>query len=445
MRPPETKFARVGDDRVAYQVIGKGPIDLVYCSGAWNHVDLRWEHPRLSNVIRRLASFSRVIVFDRRGSGASDPLPLDELATWERGAEDMLAVLDAAGSGRAAIYGFADAGPLAILFAATHPRRTSALVLNTTSARFLAAPDYPVGVSGETAEAALALVGLWGTEDYVRALVPELAADDDFRPWYARYLRACASPRVVATYFEHMIRADVRDFLTLVTCPTLVLHFEHAIIPPEQGRWLAAHIAGARYEVLPGGQSGYFTERQEDMVARIETFLTGAARRADPERALATVLLTDIVGSTHRATALGDRRWHAVLARHDAIIRRHVRLAGGRVVRTTGDGTLAAFGGPARAIRCAVAIVDDLRDAGIDIRCGLHTGEVEPRGEDLGGIAVHIAARVMSAARAGEVLVTRTVHDLVMGSSIGFADRGVHTFKGVPGDWHLFAVAGPAP
>jgi class 3 adenylate cyclase len=440
MGTPETRFARVGEDRVAYQVVGAGPVDLVYCSGTWNHVDMRWEHPRLANVLRRLAAFSRVIVFDRRGSGASDPLPLDEVATWERGSEDVLAVLDAAGSERATIYGFADAGALALAFATAHPDRVSALVLNSTTARFMAAPDYPAGLPESGLSDVRQLLAVWGTEDWVRAVLPEVAADDDFRRWYAKYLRACASPRVVATHFEQMMRMDIRHLLPLVTCSTLVMHFEQARIPLAQGRWLADHIPGSRFEMLPGGDSQYFTEDQDRMLGLIEEVLTGIRHAATPDRVVATVLFTDIVRSTDRSAELGDGRWRVVLDHHDATVRRHVLRLDGRLVRTTGDGAVATFERPAKAIRCARAIVDDLRDAAIEIRAGLHAGEVELRGDDVGGIAVHIAARVMAEAEPGEVVVSRTVRDLVMGSPIMLADRGEHALKGVPGTWQLFRV-----
>jgi class 3 adenylate cyclase len=441
MALPETRFARVGEDRVAYQVVGDGPVDLVYCSGTWNHVDMRWEHPRIANVMRRLAAFSRLIVFDRRGSGASDPLPLDEVATVERGAEDVLAVLDAAGSSQAAIYGFADAGALALVFATTHPERTSALVLNSTTARFMAGPDYPAGLTEEALPAVRSLLALWGTEDWVRAVFPDVAADDDFRRWYAKYLRACASPRVVATHFEHMMAVDIRDRLPRVGCPTLVMHFEQARIPLAQGRWMAERIPGARFEVLPGGDGQYFTEDQDRMVGLIEEFLTGIRHAAASDRALATVLFTDIVRSTDRSAALGDGRWRVLLDRHDATVRRHVLRLDGRLVRTTGDGAVATFDRPAKAIRCARDIVDDLREAGIEIRAGLHTGEVELRGDDVGGIAVHIAARVMAEAQPGEIVVSRTVRDLVMGSPIALVDCGERALRGVPGTWQLFRVA----
>ena len=440
MTPPETRFARIGEDRVAYQIVGDGPVDLVVCSGAWSHVDMRWEHPRLANFMRRLASFSRLIVFDRRGSGASDPLPLDEVAAWDRGAEDILAILDAAGSEHAAIYGFADAGALALAFATSYRARTSALVLNSTTACFLAAPDYPAGLREEQLGAVNTILGLWGSEEWVRAVLPEIAADDDFRRWYAKYLRACASPRVVAAHFEHMMRADIRHLAPSVTCPTLVMHFEQGRIPLAQGRWLAEHIPDARFEILPGAESQYFTDDQERMAGVMEEFLTGIRRAAEPDRALTTVLFTDIVRSTDRSAELGDRRWRVLLDRHDATVRRHVRRLDGRLVKTTGDGAVATFDRPAKAIRCATALVDDLREAGMEIRAGVHTGEVELRDDDVGGIAVHIAARVMAEAEPGEVLVSRTVRDLVMGSSIALDDRGERALKGVPGTWQLFRV-----
>jgi class 3 adenylate cyclase len=441
---PETKYARLGHDRIAYQVLGQGPPDLVLTLNSFGHVDVGWEEPGYALFLRTLASFSRVILFDRRGTGASDPLPLGSLPPWESYGEDLVAVLDEVGSEQAAIMAQLDASPMAIFFAGTRPERTSALILANASAKYTAADDYPIGVPGEVAEALVAqLDQLWGTEAMVLQ-VPSRADDQRFRRWIAKAQRTVGSPRVVQAYMRAMFEVDARPILPLIHAPTLVLHRSNVqFIPVEHGRYLAEHIPGAKLIELPGVEGPLVWEMPELALDRVQEFLTGVGRVPEPTRVLSTVLFTDIVGSTERAAALGDRRWREVLNVHDELARRLVEEFGGRLVKTTGDGILATFDGPGRAIRCAAALRDELAGVGVRIRAGLHTGEVELRDEDVGGIAVHIAARVMAAAAPGETLTSRTVQDLVVGSDIVLVDRGAHPLKGVAGPWQLYAVARP--
>jgi class 3 adenylate cyclase len=442
---PETKYARLGDDRIAYQVLGHGPPDLVLTFGFFSSVDLIWEDPGLALFHRRLASFSRLILFDRRGMGASDPPPLDPLPPWESYAQDLIAVLDEVGCEQAAIMAHFDASSMAMFFAGTRPERTSALVLANASAKYLAADDYPIGVPAEVAEALLAQANqLWGTEVMADMTAPSRAEDPRFRRWYARFVRTAASPRAVQARLRASFEMDARPILPLIQAPVLILHRSNLpFIPIEHGRYLAEHIPGAKLIELPGADSTLFWETPELTLDYVEDFLVGVRRVAEPTRALATVLFTDIVGSTQRARELGDRRWREVLEVHDELARRLVEEFGGRLVKTTGDGILATFEGPGRAIYCAAALGDQLAGIGVQIRAGLHTGEVELREDDVGGIAVHIAARVMTAAVPGETFTSRTVRDLVVGSDIVLEDRGVHTLKGVEGPWQLFAVAQP--
>jgi class 3 adenylate cyclase len=440
---PETSYARLGEDRIAYQVLGDGP-DLVVTLGAFGHVDLQWEDPATALFLRRLASFSRLILFDRRGTGASDPLPETLPAPWEAYAEEVAAVMDAAGSPRAALMATtAEAGPMALFFAATRPERTSALVLGHASARYVAADDYPIGIPPERAEAIIARVeDTWGTAEPIVTAIPSRAGDERFRRWAARLQRSMASPRTVHTFLRALFEVDVRALLPLVQAPTLILHRrEFALLPLAHGRYLAEHIPDARLVELPGADGPLTWETPELILGHIEEFLTGVRGAAPASRVLATVLFTDIVASTERATELGDRRWRELLEVHDDLGRRLVEQWGGRVVKTTGDGLLATFEGPGRAIGCAAALREQLGDVDLRIRAGLHAGEVEVRGDDIGGIAVHIAARILAEAGPGEILVSRTVRDLVAGSDRGLADRGTRRLKGVDGDWQLFAVA----
>jgi class 3 adenylate cyclase len=441
---PETKYARLGGDRIAYQVVGDGPPDLVLTLNSFGHVDIGWEEPGYALFLRTLASFSRVILFDRRGTGASDPLPLGSLPPWESYGVDLAAVLDEVGSEQAAIMAQLDASPMAIFFAGTRPERTSALILANASAKYTATDDYPIGVPPDVAEALVAqLDQLWGTEAMVLQ-VPSRADDERFRRWIAKAQRTVGSPRVVQAYMRAMFEVDARPILPLIHAPTLVLHRSNVqFIPVQHGRYLAEHIPGAKLVELPGVEGPLVWEMPELTLDRVQEFLTGVGRVAEPTRVLSTVLFTDIVGSTERVAALGDRRWREVLNVHDELARRLVEEFGGRLVKTTGDGILATFDGPGRAIRCAAALRDELAGVGVRIRAGLHTGEVELRDEDVGGIAVHIAARVMAAAAPGETLTSRTVQDLVVGSDIVLVDRGAHPLKGIAGPWQLYAVARP--
>jgi class 3 adenylate cyclase len=442
---PETKYAWLGRDRIAYQVLGQGPPDLVMTTGSFGHVDMAWEDPGIALFLRTLASFARLIQFDRRGTGASDPLPLDSLPPWESYTQDLTAVLDEVGSQQAALLAQLDASPMALFFAGTRPDRTRALVLANATAKFLAADDYPIGVPAEVAEAFLAqLDQLWGTEAMAAMFVPSRADDQRFCRWLARFQRTIASPRAVQSFLRASFEMDARPILPLIQAPTLVLHRrDFPLIPISHGRFLAEHIPGATLIELEGTEQSLFWETPELALDHVEQFLTGVRRVVQPTRMLSTVLFTDIVGSTQRAGELGDRRWRELLNVHDELTRRLVEEFGGRLVKTTGDGILATFDGPGQAIHCAVALRDELASIGVDLRAGLHTGEVELREDDVGGIAVHIAARVMAAAGQGEILVSRTVRDLVAGSDVTLEDRGMYLLKGIDGDWQLLAVSRP--
>jgi class 3 adenylate cyclase len=440
---PETTYAWLGRDRIAYQAFGQGPPDLVMTGASLGHLDIAWEDPGLALFLRSLASFSRVILFNRRGTGASDPLPPDPLPPWESYAEELAAVLDAVGTQQTAILAELDAA--AIFFAGTRPERTSALILVHTSAKGVASQDYPIGVPAEAAEALLAQFDqLWGTDAMAARLVPSRAEDARFRRWFAKAQRTSLSPRAAQPYVRGMMEVDVRPILPLVQAPTLILRRRDVqSLPVEQGRYLAEHIPEARLVELPGADATLAWETPQLALDLIQQFLTGVHRPIEPNRVLATVLFSDIVASTQRASRLGDRRWRELLNTHDELARRLVEEFGGRLVKTTGDGLLATFDGPGRGIRCAAALRDELGGIGVQLRVGLHTGEVELRDGDVGGIAVHIAARVMAAAGPGEILTSRTVRDLTVGSDIVLDDRGTHPLRGVEGAWQLFAVVGP--
>jgi class 3 adenylate cyclase len=441
---PTTRFARLGSDRIGYQVLGDGPVDLVFLSGMSSHLDLRWEEPLNEYFLHRLASFSRLILFDRRGTGVSDPVPADQLPTWEEWADDMRVVLDAVGSDRTAIMAWLDGGPMAMLFAATYPGRTAALVLAHTAARYVRGDDYPHGFASDVAEQLLLTVDeLWGTEQFVSVAAPSRSQDEGFRQRYARYLRAAARPREAAAQLRNLLSADVRHVLPLIRCPTLVLNRAgYRLVTPDHARYLAEHIPEATLVELPGTDGVLVTEHADEILDRVEEFLGGVPGGAVRDRVLATVLFTDIVGSTDRAASIGDRRWKALLDAHDDLAREQIARWEGRFIESTGDGVLATFDRPGRAIRAAAAIQESVGALGIHIRGGLHAGEIELRegGRRVGGLAVHLAARVTALAAPGEILVSSTVKDLVTGSGIEFGDRGPHTLKGIPGRWHLFAV-----
>jgi len=438
----QTRYARSGDVHIAYQVVGEGPFDLVYVPGWVSHVELAWEEPTLARFLGRLASFSRLILFDKRGTGLSDRVSDDKLPTLEERMDDLRAVMDAVGSERAAIFGVSEGGTLAALFAATYPERTTALVMFGTFARRIWSPDYPWAPTPEQRqqEYECAESG-WGKLMDLERYVPSKIGDEAFATRLATYLRRAASPGAAVALLRMNTQIDIRAVLPTIHVPTLVLHRTgDRDANVDEGRWLAAQVPGARFVELAGDDHFPWVGDQEAILDEVQEFLTGVRPAPEADRLLVTVLFTDIVGSTEWAARLGDRAWKEMLDQHHGLVRQELHRFRGREVDTAGDGFLATFDGPARAIRCACRIRDGVRRLGIEIRAGLHTGEIEVTGEEIMGIAVHIGARVAAAAQPGEVLVSSTVKDLVAGSGILFADRGAHVLKGVPGEWHLFAV-----
>lgn len=434
----EIRYARSGDVNIAYQVVGGGPLDLVLVPGFVSHLELDWAEPRSAHLLARLASFSRLIRFDKRGTGLSDrPGGLPDLETRM---DDVRAVLDAVGSERAALFGYSEGGPMSILFAATYPERTSALVLYGTYAkRCDPDEDYPWAPTRENRrQAAEDVERTWGVDADLGTMAPN--ADAALRSWWARRARAAASPGAARDLILMNAQIDVRAVLPAIRVPTLVLHRTGDLDSrPEEGRYIAGRIPGARFVELAGDAHVPFVD-PDQILGEVEEFLTGTRRTIEPDRVLATVLFTDIVGSTERAAALGDRAWVELPERHHALVWRELERFRGREVDTAGDGFLATFDGPARAVRCGVAVTRAVGDLGLEVRAGIHTGEIEIAGDKPGGIAVHIGARVAARAGPGEVLVSSTVRDLVAGSGISFADRGRAELKGVPGEWALFAV-----
>jgi class 3 adenylate cyclase len=440
--PPQTRYARSGEIGIAYQTIGEGEMDVVVAFPFISHLDLLWENPAQARFMRRLGSFARVILFDRRGVGLSDPA--GGAPNLEERMDDVRAVMDAAGSERAALLGMSEGSTMCMLFAATYPERVSALVLLGAMARSTAAPDYPWAPEKEAVdEAEVELVGpMWGQGATIDIFSPSLADDPRAREYQARLERQAASPMRVQQLFEMFLDTDVRGALPLIQAPTLVLHRRHdRAVNHRAARWLAEQIAGSRYVELEGEDHFPWVGDSEAALAAIEEFLTGVRPRPQTERALATVLFTDIVDSTRLAGELGDRRWRELLEQHQELVRERLRHFEGREVKTTGDGFLATFDGPTRAVECARAIADEMPSLGIEVRAGLHTGEVELIGDDIGGIAVHVAARISALAGAGEVLTSRTVRDLAAGSGIAFEGFGRHSLKGVPDEWDVYAVA----
>lgn len=438
---PVTRYTKSGDGYVAYQVTGEGP-DLVFVPGWISHLEVCWDIPPLASFLRRLGSFCRVIAIDKRGTGLSDPLPPDRVATLEERMDDVRAVMDAVGSARAALLGISEGGPMNILFAATHPERTVALILFGTYAKMARDEDYPIGYTYEVLDQYWSrLEGRWGTGAGLGALAPSMALDPRMRELWGRYQRMSASPGAAVSLLLLSQRIDLRHVLPTVRVPTLVLHREgDRFVPPEHGRYLADNIPGARYVALDGDDHLFFAGDFHDMLGEMEEFLTGHRGSERADRILATVLFTDIVNSTAKAADLGDRAWRDLLDRFEGLVQRQLERFRGRAVKATGDGYLATFDGPARGVQCATAIADAVRQLGIRVRTGLHTGECEMRGNDVAGIAVHIGARVADAAAPGEVLVSSTVKDLVAGSGLTFEERGSHALKGIPGTWRLFAA-----
>ena len=438
---PETRYARRGDDYIAYQTVGNGPPDILFMSAWFSHVDGRWEEPRFAAMLNRIATMGRLIVFDKRGSGASDPLAAAQ-PTWEDWADDISAVLQAADSERATVIGVGDSGPLAMLFAATQPQRVTSLVLINTGARLVQGPDYPWGLSGDEVERFLRRTReTWGTGGISDIFSTSASSDERYRQWWARYQRMGSSPGRSTTMARLVFAVDVRNVLSTIHVPTLVIHRkDFRFFPVELGRYLAERIADAKYVELPGADGFVYLGDTDAVLSEVEEFVTGSRRSPEADRILATILLTDMVGSTDRAARLGDQRWRAVLDAHDDIVRGQLKQFRGRLHRATGDGMLATFDGPARGVRCAQSLRDALREAGIDIRSGLHAGEIELRGDEIGGIAVHIAARIGAQAESGEILCSSTVKELVTGSDLAFVDRGRHQLKGVPQEWQIYAV-----
>jgi class 3 adenylate cyclase len=435
---PETGYAKSSGGRIAYQVVGTGPPDVLAVKGPFLPLDLMWDEPRLVRFLNGLSSFSRHIWFDSRGMGSSDPIAPVEGRLLESIVDDMIAVLDELGCERVIVLG--PASDPAVQFATTHPERTSGLVLINPGARFRRADGYPEGVPEAAVDAVLAMVrDRWGTGEMASVLAPSAAGDARFARWLARCERLSMPPQDADWAFRAALEVDVRHLLGAVRVPTLVVvnagWFGH-----EQGRYVAEHIEGARYMELAGPDSMFFVGDSGPLLDAIEEFVTGRLPRHEVDRVLATVLFTDVVGSTDQAVGMGDRRWSELLATHDGLIRAELERFRGREIRTTGDGFLAVFDGPGRAARCACAIRDAVRAIGIAVRIGLHTGEIELHADDIGGIAVHIAQRVQALAEPNEVLVSRTLADLVAGSGIAFTDRGAHALKGLPDQWQLFAV-----
>jgi class 3 adenylate cyclase len=439
---PETRYARSGDVHIAYQVFGEGSFDLVLVPGFTTHVELVWEYEPTAHFMEGLASFARVISFDRRGSGLSDPVR--EAPTLEERMDDVRAVMDAAGCERAALAGISEGVPMSILFAATYPQRVQALVLTGGMARSTYAEDYPWGTPAQALieSGSELILPNWGDGSIIEISSPSQADNAEARAFYARLERATASPGMLAALSQMFLDLDVREVVPSVHTSTLVLHRRHdRLVNVRHGRWLAEHMPNARLVELDGNDHTFWFEGTEEWLGEVQEFLTGNRAAPVTERVLATVLFTDIVDSTRTAAELGDRRWREVLEQHHRAVRGALGRFNGREVKSTGDGFLATFDGPARAIRCAEAIVASSAASGILVRAGLHTGECEVMGEDIGGIAVHIAARVSAHAEPGEVLVSRTVKDLVAGSGIAFTDRGTHALRGVPETWELHAVA----
>jgi class 3 adenylate cyclase len=437
---PETRYARQGDLHLAYQVLGEGPPDILMLDQWASHVEAQWDVLPMASFRERLASFGRLIMFDKRGAGLSDPVPTSTLPTLEEWADDVSTVLDAAGSERAVVIANLGGGLLGTTFAAAHPERVASLVLVDCWARYLKADDYPIGGPREGVDRATEEVETGaGHGLMIDLFAPSLVHDELVRRAWARYERQATSPGMMKAVVRLMYESDVRSVLPAIRVPTLVIQRSGAErFGPPFGRYLADHIEGARYVELPGADSLIWAGDQSATLDEIENFVTGIRPAPEPKRVLATVLFTDIVGSTATASELGDARWRRLLDEHNHVTRRQLERFGGRQIKTVGDGILATFDGPARAVRCAAAIRDGVGELGLQLRAGLHTGEIELEGEDIAGLAVHIGARVSALASGGEILVSSTVKDLVAGSGLAFEDRGSHQLKGVPGEWRIF-------
>jgi class 3 adenylate cyclase len=436
---PQTHYARGPEGDVAYQVIGDGPRDLIVVPGWFSHLDLQWEDPRWRAFVTELASFARVVLYDKRGTGLSDPV--DGAPTLQSRADDLLAVIDAAESRRPALFGFSEGGPISVFFAGTYPERISSLILYGTGA---VPPDS--AVRGRAAELQMTLrrsIDSWGAGKTIDWAAPSLRGDATARKRIGALERAAMSPKMALLTWQAVTQLpDLRGIAQSIGIQTLILHRRGDALPVEMGRELASAIPGARFVELDGIDHLPYIGDVAAITGEVEEFLTGQRHEGVPDRVLATVLFTDIVDSTRHAADVGDQRWRDLLERHDELARSEIASYQGRLVKHTGDGLLATFDGPTRAVMCATALAERMTEAGLDIRSGLHTGECLRRGDDIGGIAVHIAARIAAKAGAKEVLVSNTVKELVYGSGITFEDRGAHVLKGVPGEWQLHAPTG---
>jgi class 3 adenylate cyclase/pimeloyl-ACP methyl ester carboxylesterase len=437
---PETRYARSEDGFVAYQVLGEGPVDFVIATELLSHCEHRWDEPSIARSLERLAAFSRLIMFDKRGTGLSDPVPVDRLPTLEARARDLDAVLDAVGAARPVLAGFSEGGVDAIFFAATRPERVSSLILYATWPRFFADDSYPIGWQREQVEPLIdAVLSKWGQGQFLSIIAPSTAGDERLRTWWAGYERLAASPGVAAAFLRIALDIDVRALLPAITAPTLVIHrAEDVFSPVAHGRYLGANIAEARYVELTGVDHPFFIGDADTVIDAIEEFVTGSRPVPLYDRVLTTILFVDIVGSTERAAHLGDRSWRDLLEAFYSLVRRQFERFHGREVDSAGDGVFAAFDGPARGVACACAIRDAVRGLGLEVRAGLHTGECELIGGKIGGLAVHIAARIAALAEPNEVLVSRTIRDLTAGSGVRFQERGAHRLKGIPDEWQLY-------
>ena len=442
MKMPETRYAKSGDLSIAYQVAGSGPIDLVFAAGWISNVELGWEHPRVARFYERLASFSRLILFDKRGTGLSDRVSDGRPPTIEERTDDIRAVLDAVGSERTAMFGVSEGGNMSIVFAATYPARTTALITYSVFAKRVWSPDYPWAPTPEERNRWLErLAARWGGDVDLQTLVPSAANDEATRAWFARQSRHSVSLGAAVALGRMNTEIDIRAVLPTVRVPTLMLHpVEDRDVNIEEGRWMAARIPNARLIELPGGDHVPYFQSADRVLDAVEEFLTGAPPAAETDRFLATVLFTDIVNGTAKAGELGDRRWGELIEAHHAIVRRELARFRGLEVDTEGDGFFATFDGPARAVRCGLAIRDRVRELGIDIRAGVHTGECENIAGKTGGIAVIIGSRVREQAAPGQVLATSTVKDLTAGSGLRFEPQGSRRLKGVPDEWQIFSA-----
>jgi class 3 adenylate cyclase len=439
---PETRYAKKDGVHIAFQVVGEGDLDLLLVSTWFSHVEARWDIPGFAHYLHRLSSFSRLISFDKHGIGLSDPIPLDQLPPLEEWMDDVRAVLDAIGCDSAAVMGANEGSMMAALFAATYPERVTALVLANATARPAWAPDHPWGRPPDAVEALVGLIEqTWGKGDVMAALNPSIADDQNALEAWGRFMRLSASPAVAAAVTRMAFELDIREILPTISAPTLVVQRRgNPLIPPESGRDVARRIPGAKFVEVAGDDYGFAVGDVDVVIDEVEEFLTGTRHRPTGERVLTTILFTDIVDSTERAVELGDERWRELLAAHEALALREVAKFGGVIADFAGDGLLASFDGPARAVRCAFALRHLLRNLGVEIRAALHTGEVERRGDRVAGIGVHITSRILSLAEPAEVLVSRTVSDLVAGSGLRFVDHGTHALKGIPDELQILAA-----